>query len=95
MCVTGFNVENSRGYKIDADPFGNNIAFACFSCKHPVLAIAREHQRGYSKENPAICMRCEIRYFIRVERESKKVVIESLQSVSCAADRVGERHGKI
>jgi len=87
MRVTCFSVENSRGYKIDADPFGNNIAFACFSCKHPVLAIARERHRGNSKEKPAICMRCEARYFIQhIDRESEKVVIASIQSVGCVAD---------
>jgi len=86
MRVTDFDVVDSRSKKIDADPFGNNIAFACFSCKHPVLAIAREHWRGCSKEKPAICRGCEARYFIRVERESKKVVIASLQSAGCVAD---------
>jgi len=81
MCVTGFNVENSRGYKIDADPFGNNIAFACFSCKHPVLAIAREHQRGYSKENPAVCKGCGKEYFIEsVDCESEDVTIASIDT---------------
>lgn len=86
MCVTDFKVESTRGEKVDADPFGNNIAFACFSCKHPVLAIAREHQRGKSKENPAICRGCEAKYFIHVERESKKVIIASLRLGSYAAD---------
>lgn len=87
MRVTDFNVVDSRGKKVDADPFGNNIAFACFCCKHPVLAIARKHQRGNSKTNPAACRRCETRYFIQdIDRECEKVVIASLQSVSCAAN---------
>lgn len=76
MRVTNFRVENVRGEAINADPFGNNIAFSCFSCKHPVLAIARKYQRGNSKENPAICRGCEARYFIQhIDCESKKVVI--------------------
>jgi len=81
MRVTDFNVVDSRSKKIDADPFGNNIAFACFSCKHPVLAIAREHQRGNSEKNPAVCRGCGKKYFIEsVDCESEDVTIASIDT---------------
>jgi len=81
MRVTDFNVVDSRGKKIDADPFGNNIAFACFSCKHPVLAIARKYQRGNSEKNPAACRVCGKKYFIEsVDCESEDVTIASIDT---------------
>jgi len=81
MRVTDFGVVDSRGKKVDADPFGNNIAFACFCCKHPVLAIAREHHRGNSKENPAVCKGCGKKYFMEsVDCKSEVVTIASIDT---------------
>jgi len=82
MRVTDFNVVDSRSKKIDADPFGNNIAFACFSCKHPVLAIARKYWRGHSDKNPAVCRVCGKKDFREsVDCESEEVTIASSDTV--------------
>ena len=56
----------SDGTIINADPFGNNLAIACENenCGYPVLLIARKHQRGNSRGNPAECRRCRSSYYL-------------------------------
>ncbi|MCL6271909.1 hypothetical protein M3P05_18480 [Sansalvadorimonas sp. 2012CJ34-2] len=46
MKITDFYILNGHGDAIEADAHGNNIAFSCFKCGHPVLAVALENQRG-------------------------------------------------
>lgn len=51
------------GKKLPTDAFGNNAAFACPSCGHPVLMLTHdENQRGMSKDNPAECRNCGRKY---------------------------------
>jgi len=75
MTVTGFIGVYSNGEKALIDAQGNNVAFNCNKCSHPVLAIAREHQRGTSSENPAICQGCNEKFFIEVREKTEKVII--------------------
>jgi predicted RNA-binding Zn-ribbon protein involved in translation (DUF1610 family) len=75
MTITGFIGIYSDGLPAKIDAHGNNVAFACPSCGHPVLAIAREHQRGYAANNPAVCAGCGERLVIEVRESTKKVVI--------------------
>lgn len=73
--ITGFIGVYSDGTSAKVDAHGNNVAFACPSCGHPVLAIAREHQRGSSSTKPATCRGCGQDLFIEPRENTKKVVI--------------------
>jgi len=53
--ITGFRCVNQKNEELPSDPFGNNVAFDCPKCGHPVLAIIRENQRGSDASHPAIC----------------------------------------
>ena len=46
MKITDFLVMDMNGDEIEADPHGNNLAFCCMECGHPVVAVALENQRG-------------------------------------------------
>jgi len=78
MTVTGYIGVYSNGNEAEIDAHGNNVAFSCNVCGHPVLAVAREHQRGYSSENPAICKKCNAQYFIEVRETTEKVIIHNV-----------------
>ena len=75
MKVSGFLVLNSDGEEIEADPYGNNIAFTCGNCSHPILAIAMENQRGSDEEHPVKCIGCGEDYFIDVRQKAEKIYI--------------------
>ena len=64
--------------KINADQFGNNVAFACPRCNHPVLAINRKNWRGNKKSNPAMCRQCKRCYVIEVCKRSKTVTVKEV-----------------
>ncbi|MBU2568502.1 MAG: hypothetical protein KJ725_00445 [Gammaproteobacteria bacterium] len=75
MTITGFKGMYGNGEIAKIDAYGNNAAILCNKCGHPVLAIAREHQRGSSIDKPATCLGCGEDFFIEVRESSKKVVI--------------------
>ncbi len=75
MKITDFMVMDSDGKLIPADPFGNNLAFACQTCGHPVLAVSLEHQRGSSKDKPAICRNCGTAYYLDVRSKMEKIYV--------------------
>ncbi len=75
MKITDFLVLNSDGEEIEADPHGNNIAFSCESCGHPILAIALENQRGSDADHPAKCRGCGKEYFLDVRQRAEKIYI--------------------
>ncbi len=64
------------GTIIKADPFGNNLAIACENenCEYPVLLIARKHQRGNSRGNPAVCRRCRSAYYLDTDRSNSETL---------------------
>lgn len=67
--ITGFTCTGESGEQIACDAFGNNVAFCCPKCQHPVLAIAREHQRGFSKDTPTKCPGCDLVLWIEILEE--------------------------
>ncbi len=77
MKITGFLVMDTHGDVMPADAFGNNLAFCCWECEHPVLAIALENQRGSDEEHPAICKGCGTRYFLDVRAHAEKLYVHS------------------
>ena len=81
MKITDFLVMDSNGDEIPADPYGNNIAFDCGICEHPVLAIALENQRGSDRDHPATCRDCGTAYFLDIRPQARKVYIHSADEI--------------
>jgi hypothetical protein len=79
MKITGFLVMDAEGDEIDADPHGNNIAFCCFECAYPVLAVALENQRGSDEDHPAVCRGCAAKYFLDVREHAEKLYIHTVE----------------
>ena len=77
MTVTDFSGIYGNGDIANIDAHGNNVAFLCNKCGHPVLAIAREHQRGSSINKPATCLGCGEDFIIEAIEATKIVVINS------------------
>ena len=75
MTVTGFKGIYVNGDIANIDAHGNNVAFLCNKCGNPVLAIAREHQRGSSINKPATCLGCGEDYIIAAKEKTKLVTI--------------------
>lgn len=78
MKITEFLIMNSTGAEIKADAFGNNVAFLCWNCGHPVLATALENQRGSDEEHPAACKGCGKSYFLDIRAQAEKLYIHAL-----------------
>ena len=78
MKITDFIVMESNGSEILADPHGNNLAFCCMKCGHPMLAVALEYQRGSDEAHPATCRGCQAKYFLDVRQQAEKVYIHSV-----------------
>ena len=78
MKITDFLTMDDMGVEIPADTHGNIIAFECFYCGFPILAIARENQRGSDKEHPTDCRDCGKKYFLDVRTHAKKLYVHEL-----------------
>lgn len=78
MKITDFQTMNMYGDSIQADAHGNNIAFNCFVCSHPVLATTRDKHRGNNKEHPSTCKSCGQNYFLDVREKMEKLDIYEL-----------------
>jgi DNA-directed RNA polymerase subunit RPC12/RpoP len=78
MKITGFLAMDGMGDGILADAHGNNIAFSCSECDHPILAVALENQRGCDEEHPAVCKRCGAKYFLDVRSHMEKLYVHRL-----------------
>jgi hypothetical protein len=65
--ITGFRCVDSSGQDIECDAFGNNVALKCPNCGHPILAIARENQRGSDSAHVVSCRRCDLACWIEVD----------------------------
>ena len=79
MKITDFLVMDSLGEEIPADPHGNNVAFECVICGHPVLAVALEDQRGSDEKHPAECRGCGTGFFLDVRMRAQKLYIHDVQ----------------
>jgi len=67
--VTGFHCINDNGQRVLCDAFGNNVAFDCPNCGHPMLAIIlpNQNRRGSTPDNPAVCRHCGFRGWLTTE----------------------------
>ncbi len=75
MTVTDFSGCYGNGDAANVDAFGNNVAFLCNKCGHPVLAVVRKDQRGNSIKNPAVCRECGEEFVIEGRETTEKIVI--------------------
>lgn len=57
------------GTETQTDPSGNNVAWRCFACGHPVLFVYQNGKPGASSKRPAQCRGggCGRRYFLEPE----------------------------
>ena len=78
MQITDFLVMDTSGDEIDADPHGNTLAFACWICDHPVLAITLEDERGSDENHLAVCRGCGMGYFLDVRPKARKLYIHDV-----------------
>jgi predicted RNA-binding Zn-ribbon protein involved in translation (DUF1610 family) len=71
--VTGLRRVNEKGDRLLCDAFGNNVAFDCPCCGHPMLAIVlpEQNRRGSNPNNPAICRHCNFRGWIIAEPDKE------------------------
>lgn len=81
MKITGFMVMDSSGTEIQADAHGNNLAFLCRACTHPVLAVALDNQRGSDERHPADCKGCGELYFLSLRPQSNKLYVLAVNEV--------------
>ena len=82
MKITDFLVMDDAGVEIRADAFGNNVAFSCQGCGHPMLATALENQRGCDEQHPAVCKGCGRSYFLDVRPDAQKLYVHALPSAA-------------
>lgn len=75
MTVTDFVAEDEDGAAVNADAHGNNVAFACLDCGAPVLAIARQYQRGSASDRPATCRPCKSGFWIEPIEAERRIVV--------------------
>ena len=71
-----YTVENCHGEPIAADPNGNNVAFICQNCGHPILAQVAKNESGHFQSYPVKqvnCKNCNADYSVR--RDVEKWVI--------------------
>lgn len=80
MKTTDFLVMDGDGVESEADAHGNNVAFNCPSCGHPVLVVTLENQRGSDERHPATCKECREKYFLDVRLRTEKLYIHQVPS---------------
>ncbi len=78
--ITNFDVFDENGNVLLADAQGNNIAFNCFECGHPVIAIARDNQKGSDELHPAECKgeNCSASFVLQINTNMKKMSIHKI-----------------
>jgi hypothetical protein len=63
------------GQGTDADSFGNNIAWKCPSCEHPVLFVCLDNQKGWGQDNWTPCEGCERQYCATGDEQTVTIFI--------------------
>jgi predicted RNA-binding Zn-ribbon protein involved in translation (DUF1610 family) len=77
--VTGFRCVDEDGDRVPCDAYGNNVAFKCSKCGHPMLAIVlpKQNRRGSNPENPAVCRHCGFRAWVVADPVKKLLWLQS------------------
>ncbi len=78
--ITDFHLVDENGNKALCDAYGNNVAFKCPKCGHPMLAVVipKQSRHGSTSENPAICRHCDFRAWVIAEPDKKLLRLQSL-----------------
>ena len=76
--ITNFKCVRVEGQEVQCDAFGNNVALRCPGCGHPILAIARDNQRGSDGAHPAQCRSCLMRCWIEVDAAARTLRLHRL-----------------
>jgi len=77
--VTDFHCVNEQEEQVPCDAYGNNAAFKCPKCGHPMLAIVlpEQNRRGSTPDNPAICRQCGFRAWVVAEPAKQLLRLQS------------------
>jgi predicted RNA-binding Zn-ribbon protein involved in translation (DUF1610 family) len=77
--VTNFHLVDEAGGRSLCDAFGNNAAFKCPKCEHPMLAIIlpTQNRRGSTADNPAVCRGCGFRAWLVAEPAKELLRLQS------------------
>jgi len=78
MNITDFLTMDGDGDLIHADTLGNDIAFNCMECYHPILASSKDGAPGNEEEQPVTFKGCDIKYFLDVRLQAEKLHIRAL-----------------
>lgn len=76
MKITDFQLIGADGVALNSDAFGNNVAFNCIQCRHPILAILRPNQRGSSIDAVVECRGCQSGYYLDVDESMKRLMLK-------------------
>ena len=83
--ITNFRCVDANAREIACDAFGNNVALKCPRCGHPILATARDNQRGSSAANAAVCRSCDLQAWLSVDAEKRLLRFQASQDVPVKA----------
>ena len=93
----GWNVTEAKfqyaGNPTKAMGHGNNVAWACAKCTHPILFEYRQAGFGSIPTNPVVCPGCGMRYYLEPKwitpdfRESRPRAAGSLEEGGCSLAR--------
>jgi hypothetical protein len=77
--VTDFRLIGETGEWALCDAHGNNVAFTCKMCGHPMLAVIlpEQNRHGSTPENPAECRHCHFRAWLLAEPTKKLLQLQS------------------
>ena len=77
--VTDFHLLNEWGDEVLCDAYGNNVAFKCHDCGHPMLAtvLPEQNERGSNADNPSVCRHCGFRVWVVAEPTKKLLRLQS------------------
>ena len=77
MKITDFQcIYNGKSQQCDA--YGNNVAIACPSCKHPLILVARNNMKGSASTRPAVCRNCDKAYYLVVQEDKKLIKLKNI-----------------
>jgi len=77
MNIRHYLIMNTDGEEIEADAYGNYLAFKCEICDHPVLATAIKNKQGSDQNHPTTCKGCGKRHYLDIRLRAEKLYIHS------------------
>ncbi|MFT6899774.1 MAG: transcription elongation factor Elf1 [Paraglaciecola sp.] len=75
MNITNFIILDGQGNELASDASGENLAFACPECGHPVIANSKNGKHGSCEDIPSVCKGCSEKYFLDIRKRSEKLYV--------------------